>query len=465
MDTAVNDHHRLLASLTTHPASWSGADRIAALAQIERLRQWLTARESLLLATAHTERDDVNHGARDITQLSQQTAGVSFGEAKRRATRATWLPRLDPAAQALTEGRLGIGQTDELCRLAERLSGEKLPALLSAAEELVTELEAMTPAQTRKRLLEFERSLDEDDGTTRLERQRRGNRLGFSSQSDGTTAFHGSLDPVSTARLRGCIDAKVNELWRNRQGITDTTVAPPRDVLSNEKLRAEALVELVRAGHAAGAGHRGHAEVLVLIDYQTLRGELTASGVARLADGTPVPPDTIRQLACDANILPIVMGGASMPLDVGRASRLATVGQRAALRATHDTCCVDGCDVPFDYCDIHHIDWWRNGGRSDLANLVPVCANHHHLIHHHRWRLAVSRDRVGTLAEPAHFRRPSGTRRAASTEAEATRPRAGSTARRAGPGPSAAPSNHRVEKQAPRPSAPPPDAHAAPMRC
>lgn len=464
MDTAVDDHHQLLDSLATHPASWSGADRVAALTQIERLRQWLTARESLLLATARAERDDVNHGARDITQLSQQTAGVSFGEAKRRATRATWLSRLPPAAQALTEGRLGIGQADELCRLAERLSSEKLPSLISAAAELVAEIVTMTPHRTRRRLLEFERSFDDDDGTTRLERQRRGNRLGFSPQSDGTTLFHGSLDPVSAARLRGCIDAKVNELWRSRQGITDTTVAPPREVLSNEKLRVEALVELVRAGHAAAPGRRGHAEVLVLIDYQTLRGELAASGIARLADGTPVPPDGIRQLACDATILPVVMGGGSMPLDVGRASRLATAAQRAALRSIHDTCCVDRCDVPFDYCDIHHIDWWRNGGRTDLANLVPVCANHHHLIHHHRWQLVLDVDRVGTLAEPAHFAHSPGTQSARSTRAEPDRPQARWAARRPSPSASALPRRDRVEK-APKPSAPQRDAHTAPMRC
>jgi hypothetical protein len=95
----------------------------------------------------------------------------------------------------------------------------------------------------------------------------------------------------------------------------------------------------------------------------------------------------------------VVLGSSSRRLDVGRSTRLATDTQRAALRAVHDSCVVGACDMPFDHCEIHHIEWWRNGGRSDIDNLVPLCSKHHHLVHHSLWNLVVDAHRVGQLVQ------------------------------------------------------------------
>ena len=105
------------------------------------------------------------------------------------------------------------------------------------------------------------------------------------------------------------------------------------------------------------------------------------------SDGTTVPAETARRHACDANIIPVVMGGDSRPLDVGRARRLATAAQRTALRAMYRTCAIDGCDRHFDTCHVHHIVEWDDHGLTDLDNLVPVCSFHHHRVHEGRWRL------------------------------------------------------------------------------
>jgi hypothetical protein len=52
---------------------------------------------------------------------------------------------------------------------------------------------------------------------------------------------------------------------------------------------------------------------------------------------------------------------------------------------------------PTGYCQIHHIDWWRNHRNPDLTNLAPVCSKDHHLIHDHHWNLTLDPHRVGTL--------------------------------------------------------------------
>jgi hypothetical protein len=91
-------------------------------------------------------------------------------------------------------------------------------------------------------------------------------------------------------------------------------------------------------------------------------------------------------LACEAEIIPIVLGGDGQVLDVGRARRLATADQRRALRTMHRTCAAPHCPVRFGDCDIHHLKEWNHGGATNLQNLIPLCSRHHHLIHEGRWR-------------------------------------------------------------------------------
>ena len=401
-------HHELLDRLASDPSGWSRPERVGALGDVERLRSWLDAREAALLVVAHREADDINSGARDLAQLCQKAGKVGYGDAKRRARRAHRLPDLPATMRALAAGRLGRAQADEVCAVAERLDPDQLPVLAEHEAALVAELHEMTPAQARKRLARFEQDLQDDDGTDKLERQRAENSHRERKHSDGTSTFFSHLDPVAASQVRTCIDRKVEQLWRSEH--TDHDGPVPSGALSDERLRAQAMVEVIRAGHAAPQGTRGHADVLVLIDYQTLLGQLSLAGRCELSDGTPLPASEARRLACEARIIPVVMGGSSLPLDVGRSSRLATGAQRAAARAVHDTCCIDGCDTPFDYCELHHIRWWSDGGRSDLANLAPVCSKHHHLIHDHGWELHLDRRRVGTLrrGDAAHDRSAPG---------------------------------------------------------
>ena len=52
-------------------------------------------------------------------------------------------------------------------------------------------------------------------------------------------------------------------------------------------------------------------------------------------------------------------------------------------------CAIHGCTVGFDNCEVHHITWFRNGGKSDIDNLAPLCHKHHHLVHEGGWNLAL----------------------------------------------------------------------------
>jgi hypothetical protein len=63
-------------------------------------------------------------------------------------------------------------------------------------------------------------------------------------------------------------------------------------------------------------------------------------------------------------------------------------------------CAIPGCTVAFDNCDIHHIRYFRNGGLTDIDQLLPVCNKHHHLVHEGHWQLALDNRRNLTLTFP-----------------------------------------------------------------
>lgn len=87
-------------------------------------------------------------------------------------------------------------------------------------------------------------------------------------------------------------------------------------------------------------------------------------------------------------------------LNLGRTTRLANKAQRRALFALYRSCAIPGCDVRYTRTKLHHVIWWRHGGRTDLANLVPVCEHHHQKIHRHGWNVTLGRGRVLTVTLP-----------------------------------------------------------------
>jgi hypothetical protein len=152
----------------------------------------------------------------------------------------------------------------------------------------------------------------------------------------------------------------------------------------------------------------------VLIDLDTLRNGLHEHSISEAADGTPLPPATIRRLCCQADLIPAVLDGDGEVLDVGRAKRLATPAQRRALLSMYTTCAWPDCRVPIDRCEIHHPDDWLHGGPTNLDNLVPACPGHHHLIHDGNWTLTLETHRHLTITRPdgtTHHTGPTTNRR------------------------------------------------------
>jgi len=115
----------------------------------------------------------------------------------------------------------------------------------------------------------------------------------------------------------------------------------------------------------------------------TRLGDPSGAGVVlgSRATGELISPDTVRRIACDAGIIPVVLGGRSEVLDQGVTQRLFTLGQIRALWRRDRHCTFPGCDVPAAWCDAHHLVHWIDGGATDLDNAALLCGRHHTVVH------------------------------------------------------------------------------------
>lgn len=127
-----------------------------------------------------------------------------------------------------------------------------------------------------------------------------------------------------------------------------------------------------------------------------------ARGRCHVAGGPAVYPETLRRLACDAQIRLMSHGPDGSPRDVGRRHRLVTAALRALLEERdHGRCRFPACQRR-RRLHAHHIVHWADGGPTDLSNLVLLCPFHHQLVHEHGFSMTIDR---ATLT----FHRPDGT--------------------------------------------------------
>lgn len=100
--------------------------------------------------------------------------------------------------------------------------------------------------------------------------------------------------------------------------------------------------------------------------------------------GTMISVPKMRQLACDADLIPVVLGADGEVLDLGRATRLCRTGQRRALWHRDKHCTYPGCDMPATWAKAHHIVHWADGGGTDVDGCTLLCQRHHTQVHEQR---------------------------------------------------------------------------------
>ena len=199
---------------------------------------------------------------------------------------------------------------------------------------------------------------------------------------------HLTLDPETDEQVARAFGAAV---------AAEQAAAPRDDDRSFDQLRADALVGLITGARSVS---RRTPQVVMLVDHDTYNTGPHERTVCETGAGQPVPPETVRRVACDADIIPVVVDSNGVVLNMGRTQRSATPEQRSALRVMYRSCAHPDCVVGFDACDIHHVDPWHPVGLTDLDNLLPLCSGHHHEVHEGGWTLTLHADRTIELRRP-----------------------------------------------------------------
>ena len=244
---------------------------------------------------------------------------------------------------------------------------------------------------------------DRDKGAARNARLKAAQSVSFFDTASGMGALFGQWDPEGAASVENAVDAIAEQLWRAEHPDRNPT---RHEATSLKFRRAEAVLEMARrtlagtlAADAVNAdvddgdaplsrpGPVARPLVSLLMDYHTLIGELRGKGICELFDGPPISPDTARRLACDAAIIPMVLGSRGEVLNQGRRIYLPTKAQRHALWIRDRHCAFPGCRRPAKWTKAHHIVPFIPYGLTDMDNMLLLCDNHHHLVHEGGWHL------------------------------------------------------------------------------
>lgn len=354
-----------------------------------RVRGWL---DVVITDLASAAAGFAAHGQGEgATSVLQRSGRLSAREARLIAKRSELIKAAPVVGVALAAGQIGAGHADVLARCAGKAKATVRALLLEHAADLVESAKAMSPEKFEEHCERELRELEDDDGADRLERQRQQSFLkNWKDTETGMFCGRFALDPERGSRLFNAIEAELQQLWSEQPHSKEEST---ETVLDN--LAAQALINLIGHGHAT---LRPSADVHLHIDHDTMRtGLLSEFGLCELSDGTQIPVGTARRLCCQANIIPIVLGTDGEVLDVGREERYATRAQRRALGAMYRTCGFTDCNTPFDRCEIHHVLPYEQWGPTDLANLVPLCWIHHHLVHEGGWTLTLDPRRTITI--------------------------------------------------------------------
>jgi Domain of unknown function (DUF222)/HNH endonuclease len=326
--------------------------------------------------------------------LLRDVLRISPREAKRRISHAHAVtevplvsggsvpPPLPATADAVQTGDLGPEHLDVITKTLTGLPPYVAPAAVAEAEQTMVTAAASMDAHTLTRVGVRVRAVLDQDGAPPDERTLAQpiNELHLSTRANGRTAFRGELEPEASALLRALLSPLAKPRPSTHEGPDQRTSA---------ERHGDALVEILHLAAASAdlpteAGEKPH--LLVTVPLQMLREGVGAG----LLDGAGVlDAASARRLACDATIIPAVLGTHSEPLDLGRASYIVSTALRRALILRDGGCAFPGCDRPHRWCHSHHLRHWANGGPTTLDNLVLLCAHHHRLLHHSEWDCAI----------------------------------------------------------------------------
>ncbi|HEX8869738.1 MAG TPA: DUF222 domain-containing protein [Lentzea sp.] len=306
---------------------------------------------------------------RNTARQRVEQAGLLSG--KITPTGSELAPELPVTAVAAAEGALSVAHVTAIAEVMKELPAEYESLVVDVARE-------HEPRAVR----EFGRKLayqlfQNDPEPPDAEPSAQGNQH-WKQWKNGKLHLRAILDAATGAAYETMLDPLAKPRPATEQG---------PDARSRSEREGDALAELVDLITRADQlpDHGGEPVTLTLtMSYDDLAAQ---TGHALLDNGERVPVAQVRQLACNAGVIPLVLGGHSQPMDIGRKTRTFPAGIRRILVARDRGCAFPGCIRPPRQCDAHHIHHWADGGATSVDNAVLLCRHHHTLIHQSEWEV------------------------------------------------------------------------------
>lgn len=377
------------------PGTLDDAELTDAIEAVAVLESQVAACRLRLVAEADQRRVAQSLGATGTDAWAARLTGST----RAAMAAAVWLGRRleehDETRSAFAEGAVNEAQARVIVQAADRLPEHFGDADRRAAEaglvaKAVSGMDARRLRQAARRMLDVVRSELADRHEADLletESRRAEEETWMSLQDNGDGTFSGRfvIPELHGHLLQAWLEQMTSprRLSRNQAGdlVHDDTLPTAGPTLPWTERLGLGLTELIEHLPTDGFGPVA-ATVIVTMELQHLRDGLAS---AALDGGAGLSAGDTRRLACGAGLVPAVLDGSSVPLDLGHLARLHNRHQRRALRLQHDSCAAEGCERPFAWCDIHHPHWWSRGGPTDLANAIPLCGHHHRRAHDPRF--------------------------------------------------------------------------------
>ena len=372
-------------------AVWQDSDAalVAELAALETRLHSTWAQLLSVVAEIDSRGTAATLGYPTTVELVRAIGRVPLGEARARIAAATEVlptrglhgapvpPTLPATAVAVAEHAIGAADVKVirsiLARLPPHLGDDTRAEIEAELAHHARTLDAGQLTVLGKRILAY---LDQD-GPRPHDTPETRRHLSFRDR-DGGCELTGWLDREAAEILR----AALSPLAAPRPG-TDTEI----DLRTAAQRDADALVDLAQRSLSAGdlpteGGERP--QVVVTMSLGVLQDRI---GATSLTFGGPINANLARRIACDARVIPVVLGSRGEPLDVGRASHTVHTAIRRAVSVRDGGCAFPGCSVPARWCEIHHVVHWADHGPTSIGNCVALCGRHHKLAHHSHWRI------------------------------------------------------------------------------
>lgn len=373
---------------TVDPIFMTPTDKRTALARLAREQARLEALSLRVLAAA--DQDDIGtvNGSSSTGAWLAHATHADQPAARATVRLATTLDRKhQTTTAALAAGEFSVEHARIIVWALHRLPDGLEPEVLQAAEDvMISEARRLCPAQLRiagKHLLDviapdvadeiLGKQLDEDE-------RRAYSRARFSTRSngDGTTQGWFRVPDMHAAMLKAALDA----ITAPRKTGADRIHPDTGRHLDHAALLGQGFCDLIEHLPTDELPEHGRtaATIVVTLSRETLATALAAAG---FTGGDSLSAGEVRRLACNAGIIPAVLGGKSAPLDLGREARLYSKAQHLAMAIRDGGCRAETCDRPPSWCEAHHAGQpWSHGGRTDIAEGVLLCGFHHRLAHH-----------------------------------------------------------------------------------